>query len=490
MLNKEYFITDFDVDMNTVVEKETIEEYEISFKFKNKIELTNIKKIFNNIAQKDGVSISFHDFSTDKIHKDTDEGKINQLLDEVNTDIGDESVMFNLTVTKNDTECINVYSANIFYDYLNKLKPYGLIKIISDLIIRNKLHFKLLNDDYELQTETFSFSKTDISVYLKRDDIKTKFNDISKIHGNFMSEVIPQDFKVLSYNNKKEKVIELVNKFEKIEYLLSLMFISNEFDTTGDAYKFSIYGYKNIEICFEQSTLYSISKNKTISKICAWCYDEGNIVDKVHIARNIISLYSEDNNLNEINDAVFDSIIGNYSLYLKNHIENYLKLKEDATNKFQEICDEISNQVSKLSGSLKNNFLAILGYLVTVLITEGFSDGIEGIFSYEITIISSFVLAGSLIVYILSLAHYLFNKKYLSEKLDKWKEYYNDTITEKELNYITENNTLINFAEKQSLKQTVLISIFWVVSIIALFLSLDKLSGDTPLLFFINFFKK
>lgn len=268
------------------------------------------------------------------------------------------------------------------------------------------------------------------------------------------------------------------------------MFISNESDTTKETYNFSIYGYKNIEICFEQSTLYSISKNKTISKICAWCYNEGNIVDKVHIARNIISLYSEDNNLNEINDAVFDSIIGNYSLYLKNHIENYLKLKEDATNKFQEICDEISNQVSKLSSSLKNNYLAILGYLVTVIIAEGFSDGIKGIFSYEITIVSSFVLIGSLVVYLFSLLHYIFNRIYLSRKLNKWKEYYKDTITEKELNYIIENNTLIQFAKLQSTVQTIIISVFWIVSIFILLFLLNKITDNIPLLFFKDVIKE
>ena len=206
------------------------------------------------------------------------------------------------------------------------------------------------------------------------------------------------------------------------------------------------------------------------------------------IVRNVLSINYNNDNFESISDSEFQSIIGNYLLYLRNNVQDYLKLKETVTIRFQSFCDECSDQISQLSSTLRKNFLALLGYLITVLLTKGISNSIDDIFSKEVAIISSFVLIGSFVVWGLSFIYCRNQMKYLDKKISKFREYYKDIITDKELNKIIDDNTLIIFAKERNNKLIWVYSIIWIVTLVVLFLALDALSGSTKLLYLINFF--
>ena len=134
--------------------------------------------------------------------------------------------------------------------------------------------------------------------------------------------------------------------------------------------------------------------------------------------------------------------------------------------------------------------MALFGYLITVLLTKGFiNKATSDIFSQDVTIITSFVLVGSFIVWVISIYYYRYQNLYIDEKINKLKQYYQDVITEKELLRIINDNTLIDFTKDKNKKQVNVLSIIWIASLIVAFLVLDAISGPTKLLFFINIFK-
>jgi hypothetical protein len=348
-----------------------------------------------------------------------------------------------------------------------------------------------LNENVKIITRTFAFSSEIISFEcFDRDNYLNKADLIGKTNIDYSLFITPYDFKLLDFSNDIEYLNKTIKRFKQLQYILSLKYISNESVFLTSALEFYIFGYRNIQLKYDNNIENELIPNDSINEIFEWAFVEGNIVDKIGIVRNVLSINYNDDNFKSITGSEYDSIIGNYQLYLKKHVQEYLKLKETVTSRFQTFCDECSDQISQFSSTIRKNFLALFGYLITVLLTRGFSDkATSEMFSKDVTIITSFVLVGSFIVWVISIYYYRYQNKYVDEKINKLKKYYQDVITEKELLRIINDNTLIDFTKGKNKKQVSVLSIIWIASLIVAFLVLDAISGSTKLLFFINLFK-
>lgn len=491
-LSKSYLIELLKVNPNDITEEESLAEYNLTVSYgKDTLNITVIKSIISSVNERDNIFIN-EENSNDILKQDSSDEQIQEIVDEINSNLELGPVTILISVKKSKTYTLSIYNSEKFFSYIDKYKLFDFLKAFNQLIINEGiLIFQTLNDDIKLITKTFAFSSETISFeYFDRDSYLNKANLIGKTNIDYALSLTPYDFKLFDYSNDINYLEKTIKRFKQLQYILSLRYISNESVFSTSTLEFYIFGYKNIQLEYVNNIENELIPNDNINEIFEWAFVEGNIVDKIGIVRNVLSINYNDDNFKSITDSEYDSIIGNYQLYLKKHVQEYLKLKETVTSKFQTFCDECSDQISQFSSTLRKNYLALFGYLITVLLTKGFVDkATSDIFSKDVTIITSFVLVGSFIVWGISIYYYRYQNKYVDEKISKLKQYYRDIITEKELLRIINDNTLIDFTKEKNKHQVRALSIIWIVSLIVAFLVLDAISGSTKLLFFINIFK-
>lgn len=491
-LSKSYLIELLKVNPNDITEEESLAEYNLTVSYgKDTLNITVIKSIISSVNERDNIFIN-EENSNDILKQDSSDEQIQEIVDEINSNLELGPVTILISVKKNKTDTLSIYNSEKFFSYIDKYNLFDFLKAFNQLIINEGiLIFQTLNDDIKLITKTFAFSSETISFeYFDRDSYLNKANLIGKINIDYALSLTPYDFKLFNYSNYINHLEKTIKRFKQLQYILSLRYISNESIFSTSSLEFYVFGYKNIQIEYDNNIENELNPNDNINEIFEWAFMEGNIVDKIGIVRNVLSINYNDDNFKSITDSEYDSIIGNYQLYLKKHVQEYLKLKETVTSKFQTFCDECSDQISQFSSTIRKNFLALFGYLITVLLTKGFvNKATSEIFSQDVTIITSFVLVGSFIVWVISIYYYRYQNKYVDEKISKLKQYYRDIITEKELLRIINDNTLIDFTKEKNKHQVRVLSIIWIASLIGAFLMLDAVSGSTKLLFFINIFK-
>ncbi|WP_211047310.1 hypothetical protein, partial [Pectobacterium versatile] len=65
------------------------------------------------------------------------------------------------------------------------------------------------------------------------------------------------------------------------------------------------------------------AKSMVLFDIYEWIYNQGNFVDKIGLARNIISIHTQDNSILNIPKSVLKSIESSFDIYLKDNVKQY-----------------------------------------------------------------------------------------------------------------------------------------------------------------------
>lgn len=212
--------------------------------------------------------------------------------------------------------------------------------------------------------------------------------------------MLPYDFYLLQRTDQK---LEIEKIFDKLTLLLSVIAISNYSSFKKNKLDYSINGYNNIksEINFEHIS-FPVSDIKKIYDIFDWIYkEEKNILERIEVSRNILSLYCIDNNILEINNSILNSIKSNYSIYLKRNVDRYMKVIKDG----QSLLNELENNFYMLQNTFNNKFKKSISTLFTFLISTVLfntlaTGKIQNIFTKDITILSIVLFIILIIVFL------------------------------------------------------------------------------------------
>lgn len=496
MLSYQMITSIFKVKPENILVQERTELVTVKFQC-NSITFSakELKRIYDNIPQRDNITIDiiYGEDEILQIKSDSDNADIESFLQRVssyiNCDDDDLEVEIHACKTIQSNE-LSVYFFKAFSDWLYGLNTIHFIQAQNFLISNctGFLRIMCLNDNIYIHSDNFSISHV-CNEYVEseflnnRDAIVNKRNQICRVSG-IETSLIPEDFNVRETNcGDKVKLC-----YAKAKFILSIAYLADECKFEEDNFSFSLSGYRIREKTISYSALNSSSINDTFYSIYKWLYAGGNIHDKSQIVRNIISLHCKYSDILGIDHNVFDTIKSNYNLYLKDNVKDYLQLKKDISNSLQTYCDKISESINTFTGSLKTNFIAILGYIATILFSKGITKDTSKIFTPDIAVLTSFVLLGSIIILVLCRLHISFQKNYYDSTITALKTSYQDIMEKDEINGLINNNSLLDVANTNYLCSTRIVSIVWLAFIIGSFIALDSLSGNTKLLFFINIF--
>lgn len=468
----------FSVDNLSLSERIRILQMDLSIKKENIPSFENLMGYYNSFKKRDSITITFKDPDENQLCINNYNFQISKYDDFLIGLENDDCLNIKIYIDKKISNgYFSVYNEKAFYEDLINNSVYDIMLIFNDLLMNQEhLNIEILdNDNIFWCTKSLSFIH-DENIKFKMDFNRKERLDncLSNLTCNTIGEIqlLPDDFKIVTdYAGNP-----FTETFNKISTVLSLLYISSSSIITYEKFESQIIGYKSVSYT---SDLENIVSNKEIYKIYDWIYSGGNPIDKLLIARNLLSLHCRLLSIVEINESTFLSIKSNYQMYLKDNVSQYLDAKNNVAKYISEVSSKVCDNVTKLASDYKKNLIAILVFLLTVVLVNIVSEQpLENIFNAEITRILETILFGSFIYGIFCIGESIY--KYNGNKIayDNLKLNYHDVFAEFELNKIFNNDKIFNESKKKFKKGIILNSLLFLTLLIVFFIALENIGTN------------
>ncbi len=265
---------------------------------------------------------------------------------------------------------LSIYNIKSFSDFLSGRSVEQLLLIFTDLFnkCRDHITFCLMDVNGSLKTKSIAFSDSDVQwkdEWLREEQLKN-CEDASIFLERNKIRLIPQDFTAIGPMEGPglDRVRQI---FGEIRNALSYVYVANTSSLVKEKailqFDPSVKGYE-----FE---LKSLTDNEVMPRVFDWIFKDDRCVDKASIARKIISVYcrSEEEILH-LDERVLSSIKSDYVIYQKNHADQYIEMKNKISGFIIDCVKQIQGLSHEMVEAIRNNFVAIIVFLMTVLLTD------------------------------------------------------------------------------------------------------------------------
>lgn len=450
---------------------ENIDVFKMEACCKNKIPLnTNaINEEINNISIRDKIRINIIEDEIATASFSSGDN-INEFFEDYNLNDYEEEVKVSIIISKNEAnKILSIYDLNKFIDYLESLSFKGIMSNMNKLINNKFIVFEVMNCLINEQSTSIFFKSSNLSVScninsVERKNLLRKREELVNWVNQNEIDLLPIDFHLI--NPENERIIELFNKLKVVLSIMNIVEIVDLKDS--NKIKLTLNGYKRIDCTIDYKDL-NLSHTLQYYNVYNWIYTHGSSIDKIDIARNVISLMCKDNNLFIIDVDLMPSIKSAHNIYLKENVSEYLDVKAKITEFLFDLTTKMSDLANDIGKALINNIIAFLGLYIGIFITSAFSEGEKEIFTKDISYMSIFLLLGSCGYLILSIVEEFIEYKRYKEIYDRFKESYNDILDHNDIELIFKNDEYLKKDRKYIIKKSCIYIFCWILVLVALF---------------------
>ncbi|HFU4105157.1 TPA: hypothetical protein ACGO7C_000648, partial [Streptococcus suis] len=412
-------------------EEEYFDKYSASFKttYISKEFSNLVEKIFSSISKRDNIHVTIVSTESDRLIglSSFEEKKILKFLDEYSIDNG-EALTLKIEISKNIVDSkLSIYSFESFQLKICSLPLLDVMQSISDYfhIIEDTLIFEVMHDNfYSFSTKHILFMEhgTDSppECVANRKEKLSKVNLFSHFFNISSYTLLPEDFRI----EKSVKKTKLIQLFEKISTLLSIIYISYETRINNNSVSIKITDDRIQEFVFD---IEHIEYYPAVNDLYKWIVADDNYLDKVSVTRNILSI-----NLNDkfiVDTDIIDIIQKTYNVAIKEKIEKFFEVKKETAEFIANTLHELSQIKILIVEKLIYNIGAVGIFLSTTLIpTILETKDLNSIFTSDVRIIIKISMFCSILYCLLTnIKNYFLYENY-KRTLDKLKknfeEYY------------------------------------------------------------------
>lgn len=422
---------------------------------------TDLVDAFKKIAQQDKVIVDLKMDECDPItitSSDTPEiinARLADLADLFSVKDDDSNFFLSIKIAKalTDKNELNIYNFSVFIDYLNKIPLTGLLTGFKNVLRDDiPITFNLLDAEDCFYTDTFIFCHKNFNHNIANNR-KVLLESADKVR-YFLKTTeypfIPEDF----WLKRRSLDSRINNIMDKLALIYSVIFLTDFSNIEmNNLLKYRCCGYRTLEGCIDFKDLNS-EKADLFFRIYHWTYTEGNLADKVCLARNVMTLHISDNDLLSMTEEVHKSIQSNYAIYLKQNLQQYIDIKNQVIQLMYEMSQKTNGLIDNFSEIFKKNMQWLLTFYISVLLFNTLATGkITNIFTREIAYISFGLLFISVIILIVSIVGLNMRKNRFIEQYEEVKQYYDDLLDPNDILRIFKEDevkkTNISFIEKQ-----------------------------------------
>lgn len=378
-----------------------------------------------------------------------------------------------ITVTKNNKgQNISVYYPDIFFKYLSNLHFRYFLDVISNSLNGGGIIIFEIQDSSFLEFSTKIVRFCPLNSDVRNNEVRKYTERLEKIKNICHCSVIsnyqftPDDF--FPQITSENPILE--NIFSKISLLYSIVFLFDivNIDMTSEM-EYKLSGYRTINEKINISNLH-IHSCKLYYEIYSWVYEGGNIIDKIGLARNIISLNLDKENL-RLSESTFEAIRSGYKIYQKENIKQYIEIRNKISDQLIELQNKADKIVDGFIGDFKKSSFTVVSFFITVIAIRVISKGdFSGGFTVEVTFLS----LGFLLI---SLCFMFFARWEISKQMERYekfykhlKERYEDLLDKSDIKRILNNDKDFESNKQFIKKKLSSYTILWILSLTILFI--------------------
>jgi len=360
---------------------------------------------------------------------------------------------------------LHVYDYDCFAENLSQKALCEFLEIWNSRIGQG-LNVLVHDDNFvPWHTSTISFcqASNNHNANLADDDVERR-NEIrdkkcSLVYSDLSyKNLLPSDMDTGKYDS--EDAIEKL--FTKAFFYYALSFLFDFITISSEAITYKMKGLRTRQYIVsneKMGSLLSINTTdvKTLHDIYLWIYTDGNIYDKIMIARNIVSINLKEGEVIAFGENTFDAIQSNFKYYTIEKAKNYISIRNELSKILLDFENKVASYVADFSNDFKKSTLPSVTFFISVIAIRTIShqEIFDG-FSPNIMKISWFLVGLSLINLVYSL-FFVLNKKlhFAQRQVSDVKKRYKPTLTDKELDEIfyegsdSKNLNCFVFARKQ-----------------------------------------
>ncbi|EPB1835720.1 TPA: hypothetical protein JTO74_004385, partial [Escherichia coli] len=334
----------------------------------------------------------------------------------------------------------NVFGANVS----------SILTYLNCFDLHKELLFNVWDDINSFGSETIKFvSQKDLvgsnTLSIARDSIISKRNKSCHFINDSQYKFIPDDF-FLSPSGSCHSDIK--NTFDSLltTFLIVYLADTSEISVESDSNDLYIdYKFKGYRLISEVIAIKDMSNNSTseLFDIYKWVYNSGNFIDKIGLARNIISIHMVDKNMTSINHGTLKSIESGYDIYLKDNVKQYIEIKNKISEFLVGQSDKASDITKNMFSTFKTSFWSIITFFISVFLIKIItSNSYRGTVTLETLVVTLVFILFSVVYWYFTNKEVLEEKDRLLSRYDTIKNRYKDLLNEDDLNNIINTEKL------------------------------------------------
>jgi len=283
----------------------------------------------------------------------------------------------------------------------------------------------------------------------------------------------PENF-FLAENPADDNLLLLI---QKLHFVFLIIYIYDNTEISQNTLSTKISGFKTLRHSLDFKN-FDISSLKIYRSIYDWIYAEKpKIEDKLGIARNILSMYLEEDSIN-VNSDAYSSILSANNTYIKGNISKYIEVRNKVHEQLEQLSERVNKTLESFYGNFQKTIFVFISYYISIFVIRTYAQvDSKNVFSEQLTIMALFLLGLSLVFMIFSYCILLLERKRIKTKYAEVKERAEDVLVvqdiEKLLKDDKEYKSEIDFLNNRSYLYIAL----WVITIIAFYFALRYASS-------------
>lgn len=353
----------------------------------------------------------------------------------------DDKCIISIRINKriHNKNLIFIYSYEDFTGYLTQLYVIDFISIISKHLTacNGVAVFVVSNLSASFSTNSLYFvsKMPDQDLISNTDHTKVwdKLKSVCQFSGIENCNALPSDFEVITKGSIPASLSAL---FEKCCLVLLLAIFWDFMHIKNNKLSGRLNGYKTINADFDILQL-STSSLSNYYTIYSWLIKGGSLQDKMSISRNLISFNLDNVDKYSLPDAVYPSILSAYNIYERQHIKQYIELRNKMSDQLIGFNEKAGKIIETFAGSFQKSALAVVSLYASMIIARVLSSQSAKVaFTLDATIVSLAFLLISLVYFFISRWEVRQHRLRYKENYENMKKRNEDLLTKDDIQVI------------------------------------------------------
>lgn len=394
----------------------------------------------------------------------------------------DEKIKLDIEIQKNiENNYLNIYSWSSFNSFINSLPLLQFVDVISEAVkSRNCLNFRYLEKSLPSFGSKwlkfgYDFEDCDFQSQLHLIEANCYFYDIKKY------PYTPEHFDLIKKPSNENSVVE---KLEILTVAFSIISIFDHSKFDAETVEYRLNGYKLVQGAFALDKEL-VGKGENYLELHNWIYSsEGNIADKLGVARNIISLYINNGDINT-DSGLIHSIKSAHQTYLKNNVASYLSIRSNILDELSWISQKSSEVIQNFLSSYKQSSLTFVSFFISIFLLRTLNSGnFLKVFNSEVSIVAFAFLILSFVFLSFSRFTVIKERDRLIRKYANLKARYKDLLIQEDIDRILNNDSEFEYEKNFINDRIKQYTWLWVLTILILYIAILSVSELVPCSFY------